>query len=114
LRIGLDTRRPFPEGAYCPDFHRAAELVGQRWTGTIVRALLHGVSRFSDLRVLIPGLSDRMLTERLRTLEDEGIVERHDDPDDARSVLYRLTPKGEALSAVVAALADWATDWKNA
>ena len=60
--------------AFCPYYHHAVELIGRRWTGAILRAMLVGVSRFTDLTEAIPGLSDRMLSERLKTLEAEGIV----------------------------------------
>ena len=66
--------------AFCPYFHRAIELIGARWTGAILRAMLAGVTRFNDLSGIIPGLSDRMLSERLKELEAEGIVVREVTP----------------------------------
>ncbi len=63
------------DGAYCPHFHHVIELIGRRWTGAILLVLANGPSRFSGLRHQIPGLSDRLLSERLDELEDEGIVE---------------------------------------
>ena len=63
-------------GAFCPHYRRAVELIGRRWTGAILRAMLSGVERFSDLAATIPGLSDRMLSERLKELESEGLVVR--------------------------------------
>src|SRR5712692_11475057 len=62
--------------AFCPRFHHAVELIGRRWTGAVIRALLSGLTRFSDLAAAIPGLSDRMLSERLKELEAEGLVVR--------------------------------------
>ncbi len=96
---------------FCPSFHHAVELVGRRWTGVILRALLHGITRFGGLRAAVPGLSDRMLTERLRELQDEGIVERHVYPETPVRVEYTLTAKGNELQAVVEALAKWAEKW---
>ena len=66
--------------AFCPYYHRAVELIGARWTGAIIRALLGNVTRFSELTVTIPGLSDRMLSERLKELEAEGVVKRQVTP----------------------------------
>jgi DNA-binding HxlR family transcriptional regulator len=67
--------------AFCPYYHRAVELIGRRWTGAILRAMLFGVSRFSDLAATIPGISDRMLSERLKELEAEGLVLRSVIPE---------------------------------
>jgi DNA-binding HxlR family transcriptional regulator len=97
--------------AFCPQFHRAVEVIGGRWTGAIIRAMLGGATRFSDLRQTVPGLSDRMLSERLKELESEGIVERTVIPLTPVRVEYRLTDKGRALSDVFAAISDWATAW---
>ena len=59
--------------AYCPVFQGAVELIGRRWSGAIIRSMLAGKVRFSDILGQIPGLSDRLLSERLRELEAEGI-----------------------------------------
>ena len=99
------------ESAFCPYFHRAVELIGTRWTGAIIRALLSDVTRFSDLTQAIPGLSDRMLSERLKELESEGIVERCVTPSTPVRIEYRLTEKGRALAAVVDAISAWAGEW---
>jgi len=97
--------------AYCHHYHRAMSVVANRWTLEIVRALMAGASRFSELAAAIPGLSDRLLSERLKTLEAEEIVTRNVVPDTPVRVEYRLTPKGEDLHAAVAALAEWAGRW---
>lgn len=97
--------------AFCPAYHRAVEIIGRRWTGAIVRALLAGVNRFSEIATTIPGISDRLLSERLKQLEAEGIVTRVVHPDTPVRIEYRLTEKGRALGAVVAAVSDWAEAW---
>jgi DNA-binding HxlR family transcriptional regulator len=97
--------------AFCPNFHKAIELIGSRWTGAIIRALLADVSRFSELSGVIPGLSDRMLSERLKDLECEGIVIREVTPSTPVRVEYRLTAKGRALASVFESVSAWATDW---
>jgi DNA-binding HxlR family transcriptional regulator len=98
-------------GDFCPRYHHAVELIGRRWTGAIVRVMLGGVTRFSDLTHTIPGLSDRMLSERLKELESEGIVERCVIPETPVRIEYRVTEKGRALAGVVAAIAGWAETW---
>ncbi len=97
--------------AFCPRFHHAVELIGRRWTGAILRALLSGVSRFSDLTASIPGLSDRMLSERLKELESEGLVTRSVIPETPVRVVYHLTDKGRALSNVIESVSTWAEGW---
>lgn len=98
-------------GAFCPRYHHAVELVGRRWTGAILRALLSGVSRFSDLSATVPGLSDRMLAERLKELEAEGILRRTVFPETPVRIEYALTEKGRDLEAVVRAVSVWGDRW---
>ena len=97
--------------AFCPVFHGAVELIGRRWTGAIVRALLSGIAHFSELTAAIPDLSDRMLSERLKELEAEGIVARTVIPSTPVRVEYRLTEKGRALEPVLNAIGQWAGAW---
>ena len=93
---------------FCPRFHHAVELIGRRWTGAIVRALCGGPLRFNELLSTIPGLSDRLLTERLRELEREHIVSRVVVPGPPVRVQYSLTERGIELEPIVRALGDWA------
>ena len=96
---------------FCPDFHKAVELIGKRWTGSIVREMLSGASRFSEIRGAIPDISDRMLCARLKGLEEEGLVERRVYPETPVRVEYRLTEKGQALERVFGVIGDWADKW---
>jgi DNA-binding HxlR family transcriptional regulator len=96
---------------YSASFQRAIELIGKRWTGAVVKALLPAPARFNQLLAGIPGISDRVLTERLRELESEGIVERLVDPGPPVRVSYRLTSRGRALEPVLAAVLEWAQGW---
>ena len=98
-------------GAVCPLYHRAAELIGRRWSGAIVRAMADGATRFGDLAAAVPGISDRMLSERLKELEAEGIVSRTVLPEHPVRIEYRLTEKGADLGAVMDAIAAWAHRW---
>ena len=100
--------------SFCPRYLHAVELVGRRWTGAIIRALLPGAARFNALRDTIPDISDRMLAERLRELEAEGVLLRRVIPDTPVRVEYELTEKGRALESVVVAVAEWAQHWVEA
>lgn len=97
--------------ALCPRFHRAVELVGKRWTGAIIRILQGGTARFNAIAAAIPDVSDRMLAERLRELEHEGIIARIVIPESPVRVEYELTEKGRALDSAFCALAQWAEKW---
>ena len=97
--------------AFCPRFHEAVELIGRRWSGVILRALFAGAERFSDLAATVPGMSDRLLSERLKELEAEGIVQRVVIPTTPVRVEYHLTEKGRALRPAIEAVAAWAEEW---
>lgn len=97
--------------AYCPHYRRAVELIGRKWSGAILRAMLAGTTQFSDFAGVIPGVSDRLISVRLKEFETEGIVERIVIPEKPVRIQYRLTPKGEALGGVVFAISDWAEAW---
>lgn len=97
--------------ALCAKFHRAVELIGSRWTGSVIQLLLHGRMRYAELRAAIPDISDRMLSERLRELETEGIVGRIVVPETPVRVEYELTEKGRALEHALAAVGKWAERW---
>jgi DNA-binding HxlR family transcriptional regulator len=101
---------PYDAG-FCPYFHRAVELVGRRWTGVVLRALLHGATRFGQIRDSIPEMSDRMLASRLKELEAEGIVTRTVIPDTPVRIEYGLTEQGKDLQRVIATIEAWAERW---
>jgi DNA-binding HxlR family transcriptional regulator len=95
----------------CPKFHEAIELIGRRWSGAVIRLLMGGRRRYSDLRDAVPDISDRMLSERLKELEAAGIVRRIVTPQTPVRVEYELTDKGRALEAPLCALSEWASAW---
>jgi DNA-binding HxlR family transcriptional regulator len=86
-------------------------MLGKRWTGAIVHALLPGPLRFSELSAGIPQISDRLLSMRLKELEAGGLVARRVWQDAPVRVEYELTPKGHALEPVIGALRTWACEW---
>jgi DNA-binding HxlR family transcriptional regulator len=98
----------------CPDFHAAIELIGRRWTGAIVSALTEGPMRFGELGKAVPGLSDRLLSQRLRELEEAGVVERQVEAGTPVKVSYSLTEKGADLGPAMSELRAWARRWKRA
>jgi DNA-binding HxlR family transcriptional regulator len=98
----------------CPHFHAAIELIGKRWTGAIVCALTEQPLRFGELARAVPGLSDRLLSQRLRELEDECLVERQVEPGSPVRVTYSLTKKGAELGPAIRELRLWARRWKRA
>jgi DNA-binding HxlR family transcriptional regulator len=102
-----------PEDAVCPQFHEAIELIGKRWTGAIVCALTERPMRYGELRKAVPGLSDRLLSQRLRELEEEGLVEREVEAATPVRVTYSLTPVGEELGPSIRELKAWARRWKH-
>jgi DNA-binding HxlR family transcriptional regulator len=95
----------------CSRFHRASELIGRRWTGAIIFVLLKSRCRFAALGAAIPDITDRMLSDRLRELEEEGIIERTVFPDTPVRVEYALTKKGRGLASAINAITDWAHKW---
>ncbi|HET7815715.1 MAG TPA: winged helix-turn-helix transcriptional regulator [Candidatus Baltobacteraceae bacterium] len=99
------------ESGLCPRYHRAIELIGRRWTGAIVRTLTNGPRRFNELLSGIPGISDRLLTERLRELEAEGVVRREVLPESPVRVMYELTPCGRELQPALDEIGRWAERW---
>jgi DNA-binding HxlR family transcriptional regulator len=105
------TPEHWPPG-HCLGLQQALELIGGRWTGSILLAVLAGARRFSEIRVAVPGVSDRLLCDRLRRLEAEGLLERRTGADPGL-VGYAPTPAGQALVPALSALADWTTRWRN-
>ncbi len=95
----------------CPKFENAFELLGKRWTGLIIRVLLNGQKRFSDIADAIPNMSSRMLTERFKELENEGIITRKVYPETPVRIEYELTEKGHELETVMNEIQKWAEKW---
>ncbi|MDA0351113.1 MAG: helix-turn-helix domain-containing protein [Chloroflexi bacterium] len=97
--------------AFCPRFHHAVELIGRRWSGAILRAMLSGATRFSEIAATVPGLSDRLLSERLKELESEDVILRTVHPETPVRIEYQLTDKGHALAPVINSISAWAEEW---
>ena len=95
----------------CPRFHKAIELIGKKWTGAIIRALMDGPRRFTEILESVPRLHDRVLAERLRELEAEGVIRRRVLPEIPVRVEYELSAKGRDLQMVVGEFHRWADRW---
>src|SRR6266849_9673572 len=109
--ISTEMTQLAPTGSICPRYEHAIQLLGKRWTGLLLDALREGPRRFCELTATVEGLSDRVLSDRLRELEVEGVVERIVYPQIPVRVEYKLTEKGLALKPVVEAIHEWAEKW---
>ena len=98
----------------CPRLANAFALFGKRWSAVIVDLLLQRPARFHELARAVPGISQRVLTERLRELADAGIVERHVETGSPITVTYSLTECGHALAPAMEAMREWALQLERA
>jgi DNA-binding HxlR family transcriptional regulator len=89
----------------------ALDHLGERWTLLVIRELLLGPKRYTDLRTGLPGIAANLLAARLRTLEEDGIVRRRRLPPPAASTIYELTERGRELEPVLLGLARWGSPW---
>ena len=97
----------------CPRLAGAFELFGKRWNAVIIDVLLQRPARFGELGRAVPGLSQRVLSERLRELSDAGLVERHVDTGPPVTVTYSLTARGLSLAPAMQAMREWAADGED-
>ncbi len=95
----------------CPKYESAAELLGKKWTGLIIRVLLGGPKRFKDIKEQIPDMSDKMLTDRMKELEALGILTRTVYPEMPVRIEYELTEKGRQLEEVIVSIQTWGETW---
>ena len=102
-----------PPPGCCPQLHEAVELVGRRWTGAILEVLRQSARplRFGEIAQAVPDLSDRLCSERMKELEQRGLVERRVHAGPPVRVTYALTPMGEALGPALTELKSWAQQW---
>ncbi|HEY0691443.1 MAG TPA: helix-turn-helix domain-containing protein [Kribbella sp.] len=110
--MSATTRRPVQtiQEHACRSFQQTMELIGRRWSGAIILALSLGATRFGEILTLVDGLSDRLLSQRLKELEAEGIVVRTVVPSTPVQILYALTDSGQELMTVLQPLVDWRQD----
>lgn len=97
-------------GQFC-GLARALDHIGDRWTLLVVRELLLGPSTYGDLLTALDGIPTNLLADRLRQLDEDGLVARETDPEDRRRAIYRLTTLGQGLEPAVLALINWGAHW---
>lgn len=97
-------------GQFCP-VAMAAEIVCTRWTALVLRELVSGTTRFNDLRRGVPRMSPALLSQRLKELEDAGVVERRPSRRDAGVQEYHLTESGRELGPIIDAIGAWGQRW---
>ena len=95
----------------CPKYEKAFELLGKKWTGLIIRTLLSESKRFSDISEMIPNVSAKVLTDRFRELEKEGIIVRNVYPEIPVRIEYKLTEMGKSLEPALDEIQKWAEKW---
>jgi DNA-binding HxlR family transcriptional regulator len=110
MRAMQRTMNPVHESTSCA-VAACAEVIGAKWTALLVHDLSEGPRRFSQLEHSCAGISPRTLSERLRVLEDEGIVDRRSYAESPPRVEYELTDKGEALLPIIDAMREFGRDW---
>jgi DNA-binding HxlR family transcriptional regulator len=103
----MSTCPPRSYGSFCP-VAKGSEVVAQRWVPLILREIMVGYHRFNEIRHALPLISPSVLSQRLRSLEDDGVISRREVAD---GVTYHLTPAGEELRPIVDALGQWAKKW---
>lgn len=96
---------------HCPYFQEAIELVGRRWNGAILLAASRGADRYKEFLDAIPGLSERLLAQRLRELEDAQVLRRYVTPSIPVQITYELTDRGQELAEAVGPLLGWGQRW---
>ncbi|SDI00667.1 transcriptional regulator, HxlR family [Alteribacillus persepolensis] len=94
----------------CPKFEKAMSILSKRWTGLVVYQLLRGSQRFCEIEASI-GISGRLLSDRLKHLENEGMVKRDVYPETPIRIEYSLTEKGRALEPLMNELEQWSKTW---
>ncbi|MBX9976326.1 helix-turn-helix domain-containing protein [Cytobacillus firmus] len=94
----------------CPRFEKAIGILSQRWTGLIIYQLLNGPQRFCSIESSI-GISGKVLSDRLKDLENEGVVKREVYPETPVRIEYSLTEKGLAIEPLMKEIEKWSQNW---
>lgn len=95
----------------CPKYESSVDVIGKKWVGLIIRVLLDGPKRFKDVKEQIPQLSDKMLTDRMKELEQLDVIVRNVYPETPVRIEYELTAKGRDLEPVIQAIQAWGEKW---
>ncbi len=95
----------------CPRFEKAVDLLSKRWVALIVFVLISGPRRFGEIESCLSNLSGKVLSDRLKEMENAGIIQRTVYPDIPVRIEYSLTAKGEALAPILKEIGSWSTEW---
>jgi DNA-binding HxlR family transcriptional regulator len=95
----------------CPRFEKAVDVLSKRWVALIVFVLMPGPRRFGEIESCLSNLSGKVLSDRLKEMELEGIIERSVYPEIPVRIEYSLTEKGTALAPILGEISNWSTDW---
>lgn len=96
----------------CPKFEEAVTILSKKWNGLVISLLLENPYRFCRLRDSVDGISDRVLTERLRELQSQGIIAKREiEEKESTYTCYSLTEKGKALEPIYKDIQEWAEKW---
>ncbi|UQZ36570.1 transcriptional regulator [Paenibacillus sp. PK3_47] len=95
----------------CPRFEKAVDLLSKRWVALIVFVLMQGPRRFGEIESCLSNLSGKVLSDRLKEMENEGIIQRTVYPEMPVRIEYSLTDKGTALAPILGEISNWSSDW---
>lgn len=102
---------PVNEFEMCPRFEKAVDVLSKRWVALIVFVLMSGPRRFGEIESCLKSLSGKVLSDRLKEMENEGIIERKVYPEMPVRIEYSLTEKGTALAPILGAISNWSSEW---
>ncbi len=94
----------------CPKFEKAITILSKRWTGLVIYQLLNGTQRFNEIQSAV-GISGKVLSDRLKDLEQQGLVKREVIPDTPVVIEYSLTEKGRSMEPILKTIEHWSQDW---
>ena len=95
----------------CPKVESSLNMLGKKWVGLIIYTLMSGPKKFSDMEKFIPGLSSRLLNERLKELEKLGVIKKTIYSESAIRIEYEITRKGLDLESTFKNIGEWADKW---
>lgn len=95
----------------CPRFEKAVDVLSKRWVALIVFVLMNGPRRFGEIESCLSNLSGKVLSDRLKEMENEGIITRTVYPEMPVRIEYSLTDKGTALTPILGEISNWSTEW---
>ena len=109
-RSGAGDDFAYIDDEVCRSFQRSVEIVGRKWTASVLLASVRGARRFVEYRAYVPGISNQLLSQRLRELQNHGLIDRTVVPTTPVQILYRPTERGAGLMRVLHPLVEWSVE----